>query len=88
MYKLNINMKNLSVGKNSMVAQATNKPKVIAPVSAPLVDLTKEEINDLIAQCDSLHTNIAEKYNVRKYKQLNDAMITLSLVKSSLSKIN
>ena len=83
-------MKNLTISNNSLVAQAskTNKPKSETVVNTPLIDLPKEDIDDLVKQCDELHTNISEKYNLRKYKQLNDAMTTLTLVRASLLKIN
>lgn len=83
-------MKNLTISENSLVTKTSKKTKEDKNnvIDQPLIDLKKEDIDGLIKKCDELHTDIAEKYNIRKFKQLNDAMTILSLVKSSLSKIN
>ncbi len=82
-------MKNLTISKNSLVTKINDKQKKnVLVTNVQLPELSKEDIDLLIKKCDELHTDMTEKYNLRKYKQLNDAITILSLVKSSLSKIN
>lgn len=73
-------MKNITYAKNLMTPKKTEKVKSVEPV--------KIDTTDLILKCDDLLDSISKTYELRQFKDLNDAMITLSLVRKSLKNIS
>lgn len=80
-------MNNITYGKNLMKQRKTEKVKSTELIT-PMVEPVKIDVTKLITKCDELFNSISETYELRQFKDLNDAMITLSLVKKSLKNIS
>jgi hypothetical protein len=85
-FKIINKMDNISYAKN--LWETPTKKNANKGTVPEVVKIEKElDVAELLLGCDNLSKSIVEKYNDKSYKELNDALTNLSLVKKSLQSL-